>query len=72
MRRGVVLALEALAVASQVGAIALAVLAIPPGFLKLEEVFRNPGTRCKKCTEISSDLGNLMKGVIKLPSVNID
>ena len=72
MRRGIVLALEALSVASEVGAVALAVLAIPPGFLKLEEVLRNLSTRRKKRTEISSDLGNLMKGIVKLPSVNVD
>ena len=52
--------------------VALAVLAIPPEFLKLEEMLRNLSTRRKKRTEISSDLGNLLKGIVKLPSVNVD
>ena len=66
------LALESLTVASKGGAIALAVLTIPPGFLKLEEVLGNLGTRRKQCAEICSDLGHLMKGIVELPSVNVN
>ena len=66
------LALVALAIASKGGAIALAVLTMPPGFLKLEEVLRNLGTRRKQGAEICSDLGHLMKSIVQLPSVNVN
>ena len=73
MGGGVVLALVTLAVASEVGSVAFAVLAlaVPPGFLKLEEVLRNLGSRRKKCTEIGSDLRHLMKGIVKFPGMNV-
>ena len=69
--RGIALALEAFAIASQVGTIAFAILAVPPGLLKLKKVFRNLGPRRQKRAEICSDLSNLMKRIIKLPSMNI-
>ena len=71
MGGGVVLALVTLAVASEVGSVAFAVLAVPPGFLKLEEVLRNLGSRRKKCTEIGSDLRHLMQGIVKFLGMNV-
>ena len=65
------LALETLASTTQVGTIAFAILAVPPGLFELKEVFRNLGPWRQKRAEVRPDLSHFVKRIIKLPSMNV-